>query len=334
GSADGNRPHILGNLSVEFRPIERISILETLVTDRFHIASSSSLGRSLTGTRPLGGPPDPDNTFSVSSFDANRFAVNLNQNQLESVITLTPRIFLRGGYRYMWSDTQLQSLTSEEDSQSISLHRNVGLAGFGFRLQRKADFSMDFEAGQGNRVYSRTDILDYRKVRLRGRYRPWEFLAVNGSFSLLDHENQRPDLGYNFQNRGYSVSVALTPAGGKRLAANLDYSRADLNSDILFIIPQLLTNDRSFYVEDSHFGSVNLDLGIIRDIRLNLGYAVVSATGSRPLNYHQPRAGIVIPFNKRVALTSEWRYYGYNEKGFAFEDFHNHLITAGMRFSY
>jgi hypothetical protein len=334
GSADANRPHILGNLSVEFRPHQRLSILETLVTDRFHIASSSSLGRSLTGTRPLGGPPDPDNTFSVSSFDASRFAVNLNQNQVESVVTLTPRLSFRGGYRYMWSDTQLQSLLEEEDAQSINLHRHVGLAGFSFRLPRKADLSLDFEAGRGNRVYSRTDVLDYRKVRLRGRYHPWEFFAVSGSFSLLDHENQRSDLGYNFQNRGYSLSLSLTPAGGRRVAASLDYSRADLTSDILFIIPQLLTNDRSLYVEDSHFGGVNLDLRIVRDVRLNLGYAVVSTTGSRPLNYHQPRAGIAIPLNKRIALTSEWRYYGYNERGFAFEDFHNHLITAGLRFSY
>ena len=80
-------------------------------------------------------------------------------------------------------------------------------------------------------------------------------VTVNGSFSLLDHENQRPDLGYDFENRGYTVSVNLTPAGGKRLSANLDYSRADLTSDILFIIPQLLTSDRSLYIEQPFWKS-------------------------------------------------------------------------------
>ena len=87
---------------------------------------------------------------------------------------------VRGGYRAVWSDTRLQSLASGED-QAVSLRRNVGLAGFGFRLPRKADVSLDFEAGEGNRVYSRTDILDYRKIRLRGRYRPWEVLTVSGA---------------------------------------------------------------------------------------------------------------------------------------------------------
>ncbi len=333
-SADANRPHILGNLSVEFRPHDRIRILETLVTDRFHIASSSSLGRALTGTKPLSGPADPNNTFDFSTSDSNRFAVNLNQNQLEGVVDLTSRISARGGYRVVWSDTQLQSLVSGNEPQSVSLHRNVGLAGFGFRLPRKADLSLDFEEGQGNCVFTRTDILDYRKVRLRGRYRPSNFVTLSGSFFLMDHENERPDLGYNFQNRGFTLSASVAPGGGKRFSANFDYSRADLTSDILFIIPQLLKTDRSLYIADSNFGSVSFDFGIMRDVRFSLGYAVLGATGSRPINYHQPRAGIVVPISRRIAWTTEWRYYGYNDKEFAFQDFHNHLITAGLRFSY
>jgi len=332
--ADGNRPHTLGNLSIEFRPHSRVSIVESLVTDHFHIASSSSLARSLTGTTPLVGPPDPNGTFDTSDSAANRFAVNLNQNQIEGIVTLTPRLSLRGGYRYVWSDTQLQSLTSGEAAQAISVNRSVGLAGFVFRLPRKADLSLDFEDGQGNRVYTRTDILNYRKVRLRGRYHPWEFLSVSGSFYLLDHENPRSDLNYYFQNRGYSVSLSLTPAGGKRVAANLDYSRGDLTSDIIYIIPQLLTPSNSLYTEDSHFGGLNLDVRVIREVRLNLGYGILSSSGSRATNYHQPRAGIVIPINRRLAWTTEWRYYDYNEKSYSFENFRNHLVMAGLRLSY
>ena len=322
-SAEAERPHILGNLSVELRPVERVRILESLVTDRFHIASSSALERSLTGTQPFSGAVDP----------ANRFAVNLNQNQLEGVVDITRRISVRGGYRYVWSDTQLQSLTSGE-SEAVRLNRHVGLAGFAFRLPRKADLSLDFEAGEGSRVYSRTDVLDYRKVRLRGRYRAWDMLTLSGAFSLLNHENTRPDLDYDFENYGFTLSLSLAPAGGKRLLVNLDYSRSDLNSDILYLIPQTFRQDRSFYIEDSHYGNASLDVAIIRDIRLSLGYGVLSTSGSRPLNYHQPHAGLVIPLNRRVAWTTEWRYYGYNDKQFSFQDFHNHLITAGLRFSY
>ena len=143
--------------------------------------------------------------------------------------------------------------------------------------------------------------------------RPIWWVTVNGSFSLLDHENQRPDLGCDFENRGYTVSLNLTPAGGKRLSANLDYSRADLTSDILFIFPQLLTSDRSLYIEDSHFGNLSLEFGAFRDVRFSLGYSILSTSGSRPLNYHQPHAGVVIPITRGIAWTTEWRYFDYNE---------------------
>ena len=104
-SSEAGRPHILGNLSVEFRPVERVRILESLVTDRFHIASSSSLGRSLTGTTPSGRPGRSKQQFRRTEADANRFAVNLNQNQLEGVVDLTSRLSVRGGYPSVWSDT-------------------------------------------------------------------------------------------------------------------------------------------------------------------------------------------------------------------------------------
>jgi hypothetical protein len=321
GTADANRPHILGNLSVEFRPIERVRILESLVTDRFHIASTSALGRSLTGIGTL--VVDPNE----------RLAVNTNQNQLEGVVDLTSRLSVRGGYRYVWSDTELVSQL-ENTTQAVSLNRHVGLAGFGMRLGRTADLSLDFERGEGNRVFSRTDVLDYRKVRLRGRYRPWEMVTVSGAVSLMDHENTRPDLDYDFQNHGYMVSLNVAPGGGKRISANLEYSRSDLTSDILFLIPQLFASDRSVYIEDSHYGGLSLEFGIVRDIRLRVGYNVLSTTGNRPLNYHQPNAGLLIPLTRRVAWTTDWRYYGYNERGQTLQDFHNHLITAGLRFSY
>ncbi|MEW5976127.1 MAG: hypothetical protein AB1898_10030 [Acidobacteriota bacterium] len=331
--SDAERPHVLGTLSVEFKPHERVSILESLVADRYRISSNSSLARSLTGTRPLAGPADPNNTLNLDSFDSNRFAVNLQQNQIEGVVQINSRVSVRGGHRYVWSNTEIQELISGQE-QAVSLHRNVALAGFGVRLPRKLDLSLDLEAGEANRVYSRTDILDYRKVRLRGRYRPSNSLSFSGALSWLDHENKAPGLGYDFENRGFTLSASVAPNEGRRFLANFDYSRSDLTSDILFIIPQLLATDRSLFIEESHFANAYFEFGLVRDIRLNLGYGVLGTTGSLPINYHQPQFGVVIPFNRRVAWTTEWRYYGYNEKGVSFQDFHNHLITAGLRFSY
>ena len=215
-SSDADRPHILGDFNLEFRPHNRVRILEAIMSDRFHVSGSNSLNRSLTGTDPLSGPPDPSNSLNLTETDSNRLTVNLNQNQLESVVNLTSRLSVRGGYRYVWSDTQIESLVSPSDTEAISLHRNIGLLGFSYRMPRKASLSLDFEDGSGSRVFTRTDILDYKKVRVRGRYRLWDALTVSGSYSLMDHENQQSDLGYNFQNRGYNVSLTLAPNNGKR----------------------------------------------------------------------------------------------------------------------
>ena len=69
-------------------------------------------------------------------------------------------------------------------------------------------------------------------------------------------------------------------------------------------------------------------MAVVRDVRVNMGYRVLSTSGNRPLNYHQPYAGLVVPLNRRIAWTTEWRYYGYNERGASLQDFHNHLITV------
>ena len=66
-----------------------------------------------------------------------------------------------------------------------------------------------------------------------------------------------------------------------------------------------VVHDRSLYVEDSHFGGLSLDVAVVRDVRMNMGYRVLSTSGNRPLNYHQPYAGLVVPLNRRIAWTTD-----------------------------
>ena len=332
--SSGELPHILGNASVEYRPWNRFRIVDNWITDRLHTAPTSTLGQTLTGTDPLSGPPDPDNTFSYSATESNRLAVNLNQNQIEGIVDLTSKLSARAGYRYVWSDTQLLAFNPIEGNQAISINRNVAVAGFNYQLKRKASLGFDFEDSTGNRVFSRTDILDYQKARIRGRYKIWKSLDVSGSFFLLNFQNGRPDLNYNFTSNGYSISLNVIPNGGKRFMATLDYSKGDVNSDIIIRIPQTLAESQSVYLENSHFGNLNLDFAIYRGFRFNLGGAVVTTSGNRPINYYQPHAGFLIPLGSKLYWTTEWRYYGFNDKEYAFQDFRVNMITAGIRFRY
>ena len=57
------------------------------------------------------------------------------------------------------------------------------------------------------------------------------------------------------------------------------------------------------------------------------------SSGSRPSSYYQPQARLQMPVRKNAALFGEWRYYGYDEPFYLYEQFHNHQFTAGLRLS-
>ena len=331
-SGEASRPHELGSFQVEYRPNSRVRILEDLMTDRFQGTGSSSLSRSLAGTQPLSGPSDPNNTYNTSSSSAySGLKLDVSQNQIEGVVNITPRLSVRGGNRYVWGGSDF---ISGDQPLRINTTRNIGLAGFSYRLPRKTSLGLDVEIGNGSRVYSRTDILDYKKVRVRGRYQFSNLLTLNGSFSLMNNQNGQSGIDYDFKSHGYTVSLAITPKGSDRLVASLQYSRSDLNSDILYIIPQSLTAGRSIYISDSNYGGGEVDIKLVRQARINFGGAFISTTGNLPLKFYQPHAGMVVPLHKHVALVADWRFYRYKESNWSLQNFKTNLITGGFRFSY
>jgi hypothetical protein len=150
----------------------------------------------------------------------------------------------------------------------------------------------------------------------------------------MDNKNPQADIQYNFRNLGYTFSAALAPANGERFFLSVDYSRADLNSDILYIIPMTFKKDTAYYVDDSHFGGVTFSLALFRGSRIDMGYGIISASGSHPLIYHQPRAALEIPITRRFSWINEWRYYDLNEKLYQYEKFRSNLITSSVRVNF
>ena len=64
-----------------------------------------------------------------------------------------------------------------------------------------------------------------------------------------------------------------------------------------------------------------------------LGGSFVISSGSRPTTYYQPMVKLSLPVNKHVTWFAEWHYYGYTEPFYAFEAFHAHVATVGLRFT-
>jgi hypothetical protein len=65
--------------------------------------------------------------------------------------------------------------------------------------------------------------------------------------------------------------------------------------------------------------------------KITAGGSFFLSSGTRPTNYFQPIAKLLVPVNKKLSGFVEWRYYDFNEPFFPFEDFHTHTITAGVR---
>jgi hypothetical protein len=154
------------------------------MTDRYHDAASP-----LRPTDPASPPRRSARTcLPRTNYDQ---AVNYNQQQTDVLFDLTSKLTLRGGYRYVWGDaTVLAGLLSQSGPlASGQLSRNVGLAGLTFRPSQKLSVNLDYEGASSDRVYFRTSLNDYYKLRARARYQVAASLMLQANFQVLNNQN-------------------------------------------------------------------------------------------------------------------------------------------------
>lgn len=95
-TGDAMSPRTSGSVALEYHPLNWLSIVDSLYLDHFKTSSTSTLGRALTGTKPISDVPDPNNSYNYSVPSANNFAINMNQNQVEGIVSHHPEDFLPG----------------------------------------------------------------------------------------------------------------------------------------------------------------------------------------------------------------------------------------------
>ena len=324
-AATAKQPHTTASLGFELRPVRKLRIIESWMTDRLHNASSAELNQILT----------PALAAPISDF-VDRLVRNYNQQQIDVLFDLTSKITLRGGHRYVWGDADLRgALTSDVVTQSPTLSRQVGLAGFNYRAGHGLSFNVDFEAASGDRAYFRTSLQDYEKARVRARYQPFTSLVVSATFSVLNNQNPAPTIKYDFLSRDNSLALVWTPRAAKRLSLTGEYTRATMRSDITYLEPQTLDRAPSFYRDNAHIASGMADIVLPgmgeHALRLGLGGSYFRSSGSRPTEYCQPTARLTAPINKHVALYAEWFWYGFSEPFYVYEGFRTHVFATGLR---
>jgi hypothetical protein len=326
-SAAAKLPHTTGSLGAEQRPLQRVRIVENWLTDRLHNAGSAASNSIVTNSSAA------EQFLSLLN---SSLVNNYNQVEIDLFYDATSKLMLRGGYRYVWGDVSEAVLPPEGlvSADRAKLRRNVGLGGVVYKPMQKLSLLADAEVGSSGDVYFRTSLYDYQRVRAQASYQVLKTLSLTGDFTALLNNNPVPGVNSSYRAQQQSLSLLWTPA---KKTWNLQgaYTRATVYSDINYLDPGTLQPQRSLYRDNANTATGLFNLNLPRtagvEPKITAGGSLFISSGSRPTKYFQPIITLRLPLMKHVSWFAEWRYYGYNEAFYPYEDFRTHLVTTGLR---
>ena len=329
-SSAAKMPHTSASFGAEIRPLRRVRIVESWVTDRLHENGSAASSQVLSTTGV---------SKSFAAVLASSLVTNYNQNEVQIFWDVTSRLTLRGGYRYVWGDANDATLPAVGlvSSDRVELRRNVALGGLTFRPSQKLSISGEAEGALSGSAYFRTSLYDYQKIRAQARYQVTGSVSLAADFSLLNNQNPQTGIHYDYLAHQQSLSLLWRPSGGKRWDIQGSYTRSTVRSQIGYLAPQDLQAQTSFYRDNAHAATAlfNVNLPHYAGLapKVSAGGSFFLSSGSRPTSYYQPVAKLYLPLAKKIDWFTEWRYYGYGEAFYLYEGFRAHLVTTGLRFT-
>ena len=183
---------------------------------------------------------------------------------MDLILDLTRQFTIRGGYRYVWGDAQVAvtPMSGLLSAEGADLRRHVGKGGFTYRPSTRLSINADVEAAASSRIYFRTSLNDYQRMRLRARYQATNALTFAADIALLNNQNPAPGINYDFLSRSISASILWTPPSVKRMVLQGSYSRSTIRSDITYIAPQFFERERSLYRDNAHTVDGRVDLAL------------------------------------------------------------------------
>jgi hypothetical protein len=331
-SSMSTQPHTSGYAGVEVKPFNWMRFMYSYTTDRYHNANSALLAEQVL----FGGtvPPEAQRSYFIE-----KSYYNYNQHRGDVFFDITKKLSVRGGFRYVWGDAKFRpaSLNQYTTLEGGELQQKIGSAGITYRPGQKWSLSADYEGGTSPMTYFRTSLRDYNRLRTRGRYQVNQSLLFSGSFSLLDNQNPTPGLNYDMHQQTASLSVQWTPKGAKMFSLLGDYTRSTFQSNINALDPTFLTPILSAYRDNAHvataLGEFSFPAFAGRTVKADFGGSLFVSSGTRPTSYYQPIGRLVIPIVKKVSWYGEWRWYGFTETFYLYENFRTNHFLTGLRFS-
>ncbi len=329
--AAASMPHTTANIGGEIRPMKHVRLTESWLTDRMNNSGNLSAQQSIV---PLSGALQTAAVLSAS------LVSHYSQTETNLYVDLTPKLTLRGGYRYVWGEANDAIFPQGNQLSGVDLtklRRNVGLGGVIFRPTQKLLLTAETEVASSGGVYFDTSLYNYQKVRAQARYKLTTTLQVALDFLMLNNQNPTPGINYDFKSNQEAMSIFWTPNNGKYLTFQGSYSFSSLRSDIFYLVPQSLAQATSNYLDDAHTATAlfTLNLGHVGVFapKLTAGGSLFISHGTLPSSYYQPMAKLWLPVSKHAQAFAEWWYYGYGEAFYPYEGFGTHIASIGLRYT-
>jgi len=331
-AADGfngraKKPNHNGSLLIEYSPSSRITFTDNVDTLNYHISGAGLLSTLFLNASSLLGP-SPTTSTTITNLLNTDFIYNEVSNQAQAEINLGYGFAGRVGHRYTYLDV---TNNDSEDVSATNVSRNTGLVGLVYRPGSWLRLGVDYENTQTNRPVTRTDLFNYDRLNIDLRAGSWKGFNFNGRVFLQNNRLPSSDLNFKGRNQNYIAGLSFEP--NERFSLGLDYSRSNLFSDLLIVVPQSLKTIPSIFNERISGIGARLGLGIYRGSKAEIGYRGIINKGNAPLDYHQPYASLWIPLGFKMALKPSWQYFDYNDKLFGLEDYKTHLVTIALVYS-
>jgi hypothetical protein len=320
------KPNHNGSFLIEYSPFSRITLTDTVNALGYHISGAALRNTLYTDAASLlGGAPSA--SVSVSDQLDSRYVYNQVRNQAEVEFDLFHGLALRAGHRYTFTDVSVQN----DDSGSVSesdMTGQTGIFGLVYRPSTRLRVGFDYENTWSDQPLTRTDLLDYDQFNLDARFGTWKGFSINGRLAVRRNSNDATDIDYQSHDWNFSGGLSWQPV--ERINLSADYSRSDIYSTILVVIPQNFRTDHSIYDERISAIGGSMIVGLYRDFKAEFGYRGIISRGDNQLEFHQPYASLWIPLKGGLAFKPSWQYFGYSENNFSFENYKTHMATFSL----
>jgi hypothetical protein len=227
--------------------------------------------------------------------------------------------------------------------------------------------SFDTELMSADNSFTRVSPRQTQEYRLRTKYKPAEWLNLNGSVTIWEGRNNVSEVNNLQHNRVYAFSAMFQP--NEKMGLELGYDYNDVFSQILICFTSSavatgpstatctgvpgLVQQLSTYTNKSNFGYFDVSWSPIRRLTARLGANLTGTSGSvliispnapsGPLDstYFQPFGGIDYRFARQWTGKAYWGYYGYHEDQsnvvqdvFAPRNFRANIVTLSVRYAF